>query len=334
MTILVTGGLGFIGSHTVVELIQQGHDVVIVDNCSNSTTDVLLGIKKITGVLPVHKNIDITDADSLSTMVAELDHSSIDALVHFAAKKSVSESITSPMNYYYNNVLGTMNLMTIVKELNIDRVVFSSSCTVYGTPEALPVNESESIKPATSTYGTTKQMCEQIIRDFRNEHKFTGWLLRYFNPTGAHSSGHIGELPYGVPDNLVPYITQTAAGKRECLTIYGNDYDTLDGTCIRDYIHVVDLAKAHVAAVNNCTTYDVGHVNLGTGTGYSVKQMVDTFERVNNVKLEYKFGPRRPGDTPEIYCDTAYAKLALGWEARLNLDDMMLDAWNWQTTIL
>lgn len=331
MNILVTGGLGFIGSHTVVELQQAGHDVIIVDNCSNADTDVLYGIQKITGIRPEFENIDIRKLNNLRSKLFKYEN--IDAVIHFAAKKSVGESEKNPLDYYDNNVTGTCKLLQFVKEWNIPRFVFSSSCTVYGTPNILPVSESEPIKQPGSVYGHTKQVCESIIKNFMKEHEFSAMILRYFNPVGAHPTGNIGELPLGSPDNLVPYITQTAAGKREQLTIHGNDYDTPDGTCIRDYLHVVDLAKAHVLAVTKCEAFQADAVNLGTGKGYSVKQIVDTFEHVTGTKLNYVYGPRRSGDITEVYNNPTYAASRLGWSAEFGLEKMLEDAWRWQQNI-
>lgn len=333
MKILVTGGLGYIGSHTVVELIQSGHDVVIYDNCSNSTVDVLTGIESITGVNPVHINRDILDLCDTGSISLREDHPDIDAVIHFAAKKSVGESESTPEKYYTNNVVGTLNVLKYIKQCNIKKFVFSSSCTVYGEPETLPVNENTPTKPASSVYGRTKQICEQMICDYVKEHDFGAMLLRYFNPVGAHDSGFIGELPRGTPDNLIPYVTQTAAGIREQLVVHGNDYDTPDGTCVRDYIHVMDLAKAHVSAVTRCEASQVPAVNLGTGRGYSVKEVIDTFELVSGVKLNYIYGPRRPGDLPAIYNDPSYAKQFLNWSTSYNLRQMLADSWSWQQNI-
>jgi UDP-glucose 4-epimerase len=330
--IIVTGGLGYIGSHTVVELQQSGHEVIIIDNCSNANTDVLIGIKKITGVTPKFIEADIRDIDSMRSSLFP-GPIEIDAVIHFAAKKSVGESEQNPLLYYDNNVTGTAKLLQFIMEWGIPRLVFSSSCTVYGEPDNLPVNELEPIKPASSVYGQTKQMCEQMIMNVRKQHTFGSMILRYFNPVGAHPTANIGELPLGTPGNLVPYISQTAAGIRKQLIIHGDDYDTPDGTCIRDYLHVVDLAKAHVMAVTKCEAFHADRINLGTGQGYSVQQIVDTFERVNNLKLNYTIGPRRQGDIASIYNDPTYAKQRLGWEAKLGLDSMLHDAWRWQQKI-
>lgn len=331
MKILVTGGLGFIGSHTVVELQQTGHDVIIVDNCTNANTDVLTGIQQITGTRPDFENVDIRNLPDLRSKLFKYD--TIDAVIHFAAKKSVGESEKVPLSYYDNNVTGTCKLLQFIKEWNIPRIIFSSSCTVYGDPANLPVTEQEPIKTPGSVYGHTKQVCESMITNFTKEHECGVMLLRYFNPVGAHPTGCIGELPLGTPDNLVPYITQTAIGKRDQLTVHGNDYATPDGTCVRDYIHVVDLAKAHVTAVAKCEAFKIDVINIGTGQGYSVKEIVETFESVNNVKLNHVYGPRRPGDLPIIFNDPTYAQNRLGWKAVHNLETMLKDAWSWEQKI-
>lgn len=333
MKILVTGGLGYIGSHTVVELISTGHEVIILDNCANATINVLSGIEKITGKKPDYINEDILNLHGSRANYIQCKHPDIDAVIHFAAKKSVEESECSPYSYYTNNVVGTLNVLSFIKQCNISKFVFSSSCTVYGDPDTLPVNESSPIKPASSVYGTTKQFCEQIIQDYTKEYNYGVMLLRYFNPVGAHESGYIGELPRGTPSNLIPYVTQTAAGIREKLTVYGSNYNTPDGTCIRDYIHVVDLAQAHVSAVTRCEASEVSIVNLGTGRGYSVKEVIDTFEQVSGKKLNYIYGNRRAGDLPEIYNDPSYAKQFLNWSASHDLSRMLTDSWRWQQTL-
>jgi len=326
--VLVTGGFGYIGSHTVVELIQSGHDVYIIDNHSNSDPGVKQHVEKITGTDIPSDIIDIQHLD-FPTHV----HLKFDAVIHFAAHKSVGESMKEPMKYYQNNVHGTCNLLQAIKKAEIKNLVFSSSCTVYGDPDTCPVTEKFPIKPPSSVYGHTKQICEDIINNFHKEYEYNSYNLRYFNPVGSHESGLIGDAPTGVPDNLMPYITQTAARVRDKLTIFGDTYDTPDGTCIRDYIHVVDLAKAHVLAVENLTTFQPGvkdNINLGTGTGYSVKEMVDTFEKVNNVKIPHEIGPKRDGDLPKIYADPVYAYDVLGWRATHGLEDMVRSAWKYE----
>ena len=295
MKILVTGGTGFIGSHTVVELQEAGFEVVIIDNLSNSDIKVLDGIERITGTRPAFGEIDITDSNSLSEFLSG--HKDISAVIHFAAFKAVGESVENPVKYYRNNVTGIINLVDAITEYGIDNFVFSSSCTVYGEVSELPVSETFPVKEAFSPYGYTKQVCEQVLKDVSAASDLSTITLRYFNPIGAHDTVHIGELPTGVPDNLIPYITQTAIGKREILTVNGNDYDTPDGTNIRDYIHVVDLAKAHVTAVRrlldgkNESSFEI--FNLGTGHGNSVMEIINAFERVSGVKLNYRIGPRR-----------------------------------------
>lgn len=328
MRILVTGGLGFIGSHTVVELLKTGHDVHIVDNCTNSNTEALLRIKDITGKVPGYDYVDIRDLPALRYIAKNLNK--IDAIIHFAALKSVSESMNEPYKYYTNNVTGTLNVLAILKECNVSTLIFSSSATVYGEPETLPITEQEPIKPASSVYGTTKQVCERMIQDYQREYQFTGWLLRYFNPVGAHPTGLLGEAPSGVPNNLFPYITQTAVGIREQLTVYGKDYETSDGTCMRDFIHVVDLAKAHVATLTSPVKSKTKIVNVGTGRGHTVQEVIDAFQHVNKLKLNYKYAERRPGDVPITYCDAAHAQEVLGWCTEMTLTDMVRDAWNYQ----
>ena len=330
MKAIVTGGLGYIGSHTVVELLNNDYEVIIIDNLSNSTENVLRGIVKITDKIPQLYNVDLRSIQGLSRILQA--HFDADAVIHFAAYKSVSESMRDPSKYYLNNVYGTYNLLSTMKLCGLNNLVFSSSCTVYGEADELPVTEKTPEKPASSTYGYTKQVCERMITDFHREYDYNSVLLSYFNPIGAHATALIGELPNGTPDNLIPYVTQTAAGLRDVLTIYGTDYDTKDGTCIRDYIHVVDLAKAHVSAVEASKEkkFKAEPINLGTGVGYSVKEVLEAFERVNGVSPTMKYGDRRDGDVTAIYADASYAKEVLGWTAELGLDDMVKSAWEWQ----
>ena len=336
MRILVTGGLGYIGSHTVVELIQNKFDVIIIDNLSNSELFILDNIKNITGVKPIFYNVDLVDFDKLNKIF--ISHK-IDGVIHFAAFKSVSESVKNPLKYYENNLISLLNILKAMKENTVSNIVFSSSCTVYGPPDKLPVSESSPFKNAESPYAKTKQISEHIIKDFTNSHnKISSVSLRYFNPIGAHESGLIGELPKGVPDNLIPYITQTAAGIREELSVFGNDYNTHDGTAIRDYIHVEDLAKAHLKAFNfldeseDRNNYEF--FNVGTGIGYSVLDIINSFENVNNLKLKYSFKDRRDGDIEEIYSDVIKSKKILKWESKRSLDDMMSSSWKWQKNLV
>lgn len=332
MKVLVTGGTGYIGSHTVVELQEAGFEVVIIDNLSNSNIDVLDGIERITGIRPHFEKIDITDFGALSGFF--LNNKDIKSIIHFAALKAVGESVLNPVKYYFNNIAGNINLVKLSIENGIDDFVFSSSCTVYGETKDLPVTEDSEIKPAYSPYGYTKQVSEKLLKDASDTSELNVITLRYFNPIGAHDSALIGELPSGIPDNLIPYITQTAIGKREILTVNGNDYDTPDGTNIRDYIHVVDLAKAHVIALQrlndkkNDSKFEV--FNLGTGRGYSVLEIVNAFENVTGEKLNYRIGPRREGDITSIYSDTKKANEVLGWKTERGLDEMLLSAWNWE----
>ena len=332
MKVLVTGGTGYIGSHTAVELQNAGYDVIIIDNLSNSNIEVLDGIEKITGIRPAFEKIDLTDLASLTAFFEN--NKDIEAVIHFAAFKAVGESVLNPLKYYHNNIGGTINLVKLTNAHGINNFVFSSSCTVYGETSDLPVSENSPIKEAFSPYGYTKQVNEQILKDTSRVSDLKAITLRYFNPIGAHESALIGELPTGVPDNLVPYITQTAIGRREILTVNGNDYDTPDGTNIRDYIHVVDLAKAHVKAldrlVENKNTEKFEVFNLGTGKGSSVMEVIQAFERVSGEKLNYKIGPRRAGDITSIYSDTKKANEVLGWKAEKDLDDMLRTAWNWE----
>ncbi len=333
--ILVTGGAGYIGSHTVVELQQHGYEVVIVDNLSNSSILVLGNIAKITGILPEYEQFDL--ADSALTADFFQRHTDIAGIIHFAAFKAVGESMQKPLDYYRNNLLSLINILEGMKTTGIKNIVFSSSCTVYGQPDELPVTEKAPMKPAWSSYGNTKQMCEDILRFTTLAHPIKAIALRYFNPIGAHHTALIGELPLGVPSNLVPFITQTAIGKRECLSVFGNDYDTADGTAVRDYIHVVDLARAHVIAVermlDNKCKLDLEVFNLGTGTGYSVLDVINAFEKVSGEKLNYKIVPRRPGDIEKVWADTRFANQELGWKAEKNINEMMLSAWEWEKAL-
>jgi UDP-glucose 4-epimerase len=335
MKILVTGGTGYIGSHTVVELQQKGYEVIIVDNLSNSSESVLSSIEKISGKKPVFEKIDLTDDAAIISLFEK--HKQIKGVIHFAAFKAVGESVENPLKYYHNNLYSLINLLICMKKAKIKPLVFSSSCTVYGEPDSLPVTEKAPIKAALSPYGNTKQICEEIIKDTLKTSDLQTVLLRYFNPIGAHNSALIGELPIGVPNNLVPYITQTAIGKRELLNVYGNDYPTPDGTCIRDYIHVVDLAKAHVIAVDrlienkNKSAFEI--FNLGTGNGFSVLEVISTFEKVSGKKLNYKIVDRRSGDVAMIYSDCELANKELGWKAKLGLEEMLSSSWKWEQFI-
>lgn len=336
MKILVTGGTGYIGSHTVVELINAGHTPVIVDNLSNSNIGVLDGIKSITGESVPFYQIDVTDIQALDKVFSE--NHDIKGIIHFAASKAVGESVKEPLKYYRNNLVGLMNILECMKKHKVGSLVFSSSCTVYGQPDILPVTENAPIKPALSPYGNTKQICEEIIRDtVASCDGLHAILLRYFNPIGAHPSALIGELPLGVPQNLIPYVTQTAAGIRECLTIFGEDYDTPDGSCIRDYINVTDLAKAHVVSVdrmeNGKQNSDVEVFNIGTGRGTSVFEIVNLFEKVTGVKLNYKVGPRREGDIEKVWADASIANNILGWKAEKSMEETLASAWKWQQSL-
>jgi len=334
--ILVAGGTGYIGSHTVVELQEKGFDVVIADNLSNSNIEVVDAIAKITGIRPLFEKIDLSNKEQTDNLFKK--HSAIEAVIHFAAFKAVGESVEKPLEYYYNNLNSLMNILDNMKRHNINNLVFSSSCTVYGQPDKLPVTETTERKPAESPYGNTKAISEDIIRDFCKAHPQKNCIaLRYFNPIGAHQSAFIGELPLGVPNNLVPFITQTAAGIRKELCIFGNDYNTPDGTAIRDYINVVDLAKAHVVAIyrqiNGKGKNNYEFFNIGTGEGYSVLQLVNTFIDVTGVKLPYKIVGRRAGDIEKIWADTSFANNELGWKAETSLDKTLLSAWNWERNV-
>lgn len=333
--ILVTGGTGYIGSHTVVELQGSGYEVVIVDDLSNSSLDVLENIALITGKRPAFEKFDLSDCDKTEAFFHK--YKGITGVIHFAASKAVGESMEKPLHYYRNNLCSLINVLEGMKTQGIRNIVFSSSCTVYGQPDELPVTESAMLKQAWSAYGSTKQMCEEILRFTTLSHPVRAIALRYFNPIGAHASALIGELPVGVPNNLVPLITQTAIGKREFLNVYGNDYDTHDGTAIRDYIHIVDLAKAHVIAldrmIRNKGKSDMEVFNLGTGKGNSVLEVIRSFEKISGTKLNYRIVPRRPGDTEKVWADTRFANEELGWKAEKTLDEMMLSAWNWEKAL-
>jgi len=335
MKILVTGGTGYIGSHTVVELQQKGYDVVIVDNLSNSSIEVLDNIAKITGTSPQFEQFDLTDQKKTAEFFAA--NSDIEAIIHFAAFKAVGESVEKPLMYYRNNLISLMNILQGMIDNHIRNIVFSSSCTVYGQPDQLPVSENSPIQKAWSPYGNTKQMSEEIIQFTTDVNDLQAILLRYFNPIGAHESALIGELPIGIPNCLMPYITQTAIGIREYLRVWGDDYPTHDGTAIRDYIHVVDLAKAHVIAIERMieqrSKQKVEIFNLGTGNGFSVMEVIKSFERVTGVKLNYQIMERRAGDVVEVWSDTAYANKELGWKAEKTLDEMTLSAWRWEEAL-
>lgn len=331
--ILVTGGTGYIGSHTVVELQQSEFEVIIVDNLVNSNVDVLCGIEKITGVRPIFENVDCTEYVNLDRTIEK--YPGIKAIIHFAALKAVGESVSHPLEYYRNNLVSLINLLELMPKHKIENIVFSSSCTVYGQPDVLPVTEDAPIKKALSPYGNTKKIAEDIITDTINaNHALSAILLRYFNPIGAHPSAEIGELPNGVPNNLLPYITQTAIGLRSELKVFGNDYNTPDGSCIRDYINVVDLAKAHVIAVQRMLQKkqksDVEIFNLGTGRGLSVLELLDIFQKVNKVKVPYKIVGRREGDIEQVWANPARANKELGWKAQSSVEDTLKSAWKWE----
>lgn len=331
--ILVTGGTGYIGSHTVVELQQSGLEVIIVDNLVNSNVEVLCGIEKITGVRPIFENVDCTEYVNLDRTIEK--YPDIKAIIHFAALKAVGESVNHPLEYYRNNLVSLINLLELMPKHKIENIVFSSSCTVYGQPDVLPVTEDAPIKKALSPYGNTKKIAEDIITDTINaNHALSAILLRYFNPIGAHPTAEIGELPNGVPNNLLPYITQTAIGLRNELKVFGNDYNTPDGSCIRDYINVVDLAKAHVIAVQRMLQKkqksDVEVFNLGTGRGLSVLELLNIFQKVNKVKVPYKIVGRREGDIEQVWANPTLANQELGWTAQSSVEDTLRSAWKWE----
>lgn len=334
--ILVTGGTGYIGSHTTVELQKAGYEVVIVDNLSNSSKDVLDGIEKITGKRPFFEQFDLTDMDKVDDFFGR--YPKIMAIIHFAASKAVGESVDKPLLYYRNNLVSLMNVLECQLKYEVPNIVFSSSCTVYGQPDKLPVTENTPRKDAESPYGNTKKVNEDILRDtIVANPQIKGIALRYFNPVGAHPSAQIGELPLGVPANLVPFITQTAAGLRKELKVFGNNYDTIDGSAVRDYINVVDLAKAHVIAVNrllenkNKAGYEI--FNLGTGQGVSVLEAINAFELASGIKLNYTIVDRRAGDIEKIWADTSLANEELGWKAETGIEETMLSAWKWEKKI-
>jgi len=335
MKILVTGGLGFIGSHTVVELQNEGFEVVIIDNLSNSSEDVLKGITAITAKMPLFEKIDLREKSAVQDFFKK--HSDVTGVIHFAASKAVGESVENPLLYYENNINSLVYLLQELKEKPDASFIFSSSCTVYGQAEKMPITEDAPVQTAMSPYGNTKQIGEEIITDTAKVTNISAILLRYFNPVGAHSSTEIGELPLGVPQNLVPFITQTGMGLRQELSVFGDDYPTPDGTAVRDYIHVVDLAKAHVIALqrllNKKNLQKVETFNLGTGTGSSVLEVIHSFEKVSDKKLPYIIKPRREGDITEAYANTDRANNVLGWKAELSLDEAMASAWKWEQKV-
>ena len=332
--ILVTGGLGFIGSHTVVELQNEGFEVFIIDDLSNSRIDVLDKITSITKIKSLFFNIDLKDKTAVTTF---FNNHKIDGVIHFAASKAVGESVEKPLKYYENNIGSLIHVLQQMQVKKVNNFIFSSSCTVYGQADELPITENAPIKPAESPYGNTKQIGEEIIKDTTKISNLKAIALRYFNPIGAHESAKIGELPIGVPQNLIPFVTQTAAGIRKELSVFGSDYPTPDGTAIRDYIHVVDLAKAHIVAMqrllknNQKKSFEI--FNIGTGKGNSVLEVIKSFEKVTGKKLNYKLVARREGDITSAYADTTFANNELGWQAKLSLNEALLSAWKWQKTL-
>jgi UDP-glucose 4-epimerase len=335
MKILVTGGLGFIGSHTVVELQNEGFEVIVVDNLSNTSLSVLDGIQNITGIVPAFEQLDLRDKQKVSDFFNR--HTDIEGVIHFAASKAVGESVGNPLLYYENNINVLVYILQELEKKATANLIFSSSCTVYGQAETMPITEDSSVQTAMSPYGNTKQIGEEIITDAAKATHINAILLRYFNPIGSHPSAEIGELPLGVPQNLVPFITQTGIGLRQELSVYGNDYPTPDGTAVRDYIHVVDLAKAHVIAMqrllNKKNVAKVETFNLGTGTGSSVLEVIHAFEKVSGQKLPYKIVARREGDITEAYANTHKANTILGWKAESTLEEAMASAWKWEQKI-
>ncbi|MCK4748529.1 MAG: UDP-glucose 4-epimerase GalE [Bacteroidales bacterium] len=334
--ILVTGGTGYIGSHTVVELLGDGMDVVIIDNLVNSEKEVLDGITEITGKKPAFEKVDLRSREATFGVFEK--YPDIEAIIHFAAFKAVGESVEKPLDYYHNNLLSLIHLLEAMKQYAVPRIVFSSSCTVYGEPDSLPVTEEAPIKKANSPYGNTKQICEEILQDtLESNPDYRVISLRYFNPIGAHPTAKIGELPLGIPSNLVPFITQTAIGVREHLRVFGDNYNTPDGSAIRDYINVVDLARAHVVAIGRLlekkqkNRFEV--FNLGTGKGFSVFEIIRAFEKATGETLQYKVVDRREGDVEQVYADTSYANNELGWKAERGIEETLLSAWNWEKYI-
>ncbi|MDO4492481.1 MAG: UDP-glucose 4-epimerase GalE [Clostridia bacterium] len=330
MRILVTGGAGYIGSHTVLELLNRGHEAVVVDNLVNSSEKALARVEELTGKKPVFYNADVRDAEKLDEILAK---EPIDCVIHFAGLKAVGESVAKPLEYYDNNLGSTIALLYAMRKHNVKHIIFSSSATVYSGDNKVPLSESSKTGNCTNPYGWTKYMCERILRDTATaDPTLSVVLLRYFNPVGAHPSGRMGEDPSGIPNNLMPFISQVAVGKLKELAIFGNDYETPDGTGVRDYLHVVDLAKGHVAAIDFAVEHTGTSVfNLGTGKGTSVREMVEAFERVNGVKIPRHYAPRRPGDLAEVYADPKKSANELGWKAEYGLDDMVRDSWNWQS---
>ena len=330
MSILVTGGAGYIGSHTVIELVNAGYDVVVVDNLCNSSNESMKRVEEITGKAVKFYEVDILDKEGLTKV---FENESIDSVIHFAGLKAVGESVAKPWLYYNNNITGTLVLLDVMNEFNVKNIVFSSSATVYGSPAEIPITENCPKGEITNPYGQTKSMIEQILTDiYKADTEWNIILLRYFNPIGAHKSGRIGENPNGIPNNLMPYITQVAVGRLKCLGVFGNDYPTPDGTGVRDYIHVVDLALGHVKAIEKISTNPGLKVyNLGTGKGYSVLDIVKNFEKASGVKIPYEIKPRRAGDIAECYADASKAKEELGWEAQYGILEMCEDSWRWQS---
>ena len=331
--ILVTGGTGYIGSHTVVELHAAGYEVIIIDNLSNSNENVVDGIEKISGIRPTFLRLDCNDTEGLRSLFTQ--HPDISGIIHFAANKAVGESVQKPLTYYRNNLVTLLNLLDLMPEFGVEALVFSSSCTVYGQPDVLPVTENAPVQPAMSPYGNTKQISEEIIRDAIHAGlPFKAVILRYFNPIGAHPSAEIGELPNGTPQNLVPFITQTAAGIRPELKVFGNDYNTPDGSCIRDYINIVDLSQAHVTAMNrmleNKSADAIETFNLGTGRGISVLELINAFEQSTGAKVPYRIVGRREGDIEKVWANPEHANNVLGWTAQTSLEDTLVSAWKWQ----